>query len=540
MAETLDLKIVDAWKEALARWHSPSVPYVIAPETAEKVASLGELGRALQQEVAFMHYPDFQTYMNLEKIAETFPDDPVRGAQAVATHEVGHRYCPYDTVTSIVLKHTIRKELEGKKLPYNADYASNTILNLFTDMCINTRLARNGEDDIVWAYSQISNAPEKADSKLWKVYAKSMELAWKQPLLPETVELSEQESHAAQQIADIFSGNFFDKSKWKVNVRKYAQIIHSFLEEEQKDQGASMDNSAENIPSELDEKTQQELAKKLAEIGSNGLPTNPRGLQEFQEIMVGYGQGDKKKASIVFYDRLSDAYTVMFATKPFGRSRVNPFQPIKWTPSMPLDRLDVDYSVQAGGRIIPGVNTYSWNTREREAHGGVEEVVPDLDLYLDSSGSMPNPLEWISLPVLASFVVAKKAHRKGAYLRSTNFSGNTQCTTQEWTQNLPSIFENLVIYYGGGTDFPAGKLVEGERPRQVLIITDTFLGNETETADAVQKSRHKNKSNRVTIYAVHPVDRADYLRSAGAEVIPGTTTDIFKKVIGKADEVYAR
>ena len=35
-------------------------------------------------------------------------------------------------------------------------------------------------------------------------------------------------------------------------------------------------------------------------------------------------------------------------------------------------------------------------------------------------------------------------------------------------------------------------------------------------------------------------DHGNYLRGAGAEVIQGTTTDVFKRVIGKADEVYTK
>jgi len=359
-------------------------------------------------------------------------------------------------------------------------------------------------------------------------------------ILPEDTKLSEEQSRASQEIADLFKEDFFNKARWKGNIKKFTRNIIPFLEEESKDKSTTLDDNASNLPKTLDEKTAQELAKRLSEIGSNGLPTNPSGLKEFKEIMAGYGQGDPKKASIAFYDRLSDSYDVRFATRPFGRPRVNPFQPVKWTPSMDVSKLDVDYSVQVGGRIIPGVNTYSWNTRRRKAFGGLEEVVPNMDLYLDSSGSMPNPIEQISLPVLAGFVVAKKAHRRGASIRSTNFSGQGQYKTQESTRDLDKIFENLVIHYNGGTVFPTDALLEGRDPRQVLVITDTFVANEQDSSQAIKDLRKRHKGNKVAIYALHPVANSEYLRSAGSEVIHGTTTDIFKRVIGKADEVYKK
>lgn len=538
MKETLEIKTDEAWKTALTSWNSPYVPYVIAPRTIEEINLLGEVGSALQNELAFMKYPEFQTYLNIEKIIKTFPKNPVKGVQTISKHELGHRFCPYDTITSIVLKHFAKKELEGEELPYNPESASNLILNLFTDMCINTTLMKRGDKDILWAYQQLSK--DKKDSKLWRVYGKSMELTWKKPLLPEDTELNDEESEAAQELAALFKRDFFDRSKWPDNIKTYARIISQFLEDEQKDGKAALDNAAGNIPQEIDEKTAQELARRLAEIGSDGLPTNPSGLKEFKEIMAGFGQGDPLKASITFYDLLSDSYNVRFATRPFGRPRVNPFQPVKWAPSMGAEKLDINYSAQVGGKIIPGVNTYTWKTRKRETSGGLEEIVPDLDLYLDSSGSTPNPLEEISLLVLAGFVVAKKAHRKGASIRATVFSGKGQSETREATRDLYAVFEKLVIYYNGGTYFPTEKLLENQKPKQALIITDTYLFNEQETAEAIIKYKQKNPNNKVTVYGIDSGNHGEDLQKAGAEVIRGTTTDIFKRAIGKADEVYVK
>ena len=59
-----------------------------------------------------------------------------------------------------------------------------------------------------------------------------------------------------------------------------------------------------------------------------------------------------------------------------------------------------------------------------------------------------------------------------------------------------------------------------------------------ETADAISALRSKNKHNRISVYAMHSVAEGDILKQAGADVIYGTSTDIFKKVIGKAGEIY--
>jgi hypothetical protein len=535
-AKTEQEIVRDGWQSALHGWNNPSVPYVIAPRNANERRNLGKIGAALEGEFAFMQYPGFQTYMNLEKIVDSLSDNPERGTRAIAKHEVGHRFCPYDIVTNIILKHNIEKALRGQQIPYSEKAASHAILNLASDMCINTNLVRRGDQDLPWTYQRLSI--DKKKSKLWRVYGKSMELAWDKPILPEDTKLKREEQEAAENLARLFERDFFDRDRWPELFSQYARTISPFLENEREDKSTQLSDIAGNIQETLDEQTKQEVAKRLARIGSDGLPTNSEGMKDFKDIMAGLGHGDPTQASISFYDMLSDSYDVAFAKRPFGRPRVNPFQPIKWHASRGVDQLDVDYSAQVGGRIIPSVNAYAWRTRRRERHGGFEEIVPNLDLYLDSSGSMVNPIEQISLPVLAGFVASKKANRKGALCRSTNFSGGGQCTTQDWTNNLQDVFRNLVIHYNGGTHFPVDVMLEGRNPRQVIIMTDTFVANSNDFADAVREVKSRHEGNGVTVYASHPVSDANYLRESGAEIIDGTTTDMFKRVIGKAGEVY--
>src|SRR3989338_5451357 len=282
---TLDIKIDDAWKHGLQSWNAPSIPYVITQKTSEEIKQLGEIGDALNGQLAFMKYPEFQTYMNLEKIVAQFPADPQRAAKAISSHEIGHRFCPYDIVTSIILSHAITKALQGQKLPYDAKNAAGNILNLFSDMCINTRLTRSGNEDLAWTYQELSKDRSKKKSKLWHVYGRSMELAWSKEILPKNTRMSDEEKKAAQELARLFQQAYFDKAKWKENSANYAKIISKFLEDEKQDGKGGFDNTpGNNIPKDIDDKIAQELAKRVAQIGSDGLPQNPQSLKEFQEI----------------------------------------------------------------------------------------------------------------------------------------------------------------------------------------------------------------------------------------------------------------
>ena len=94
-----------------------------------------------------------------------------------------------------------------------------------------------------------------------------------------------------------------------------------------------------------------------------------------------------------------------------------------------------------------------------------------------------------------------------------------------------------MVHYNGGTVLPIERLLEGET-KHVVIITDTYLANKEETAEAINKLIKKDKKNRVTIYATSSQIDKNYLEKAGARVIKDTSTNIFKKVIGDANEIY--
>ena len=531
MKNALEKRIEELWKTALASWYHPAIPDATVAKNAEEIATLDPLtGGALTNNLAFMELRDFRTYANLEKITKVFHEDPERGLKAVFKHEQGHRFCPYDVITMMIMFNSVKKGLEDMSMtPYkksSLNSSAQLVLNLFADMTVNTTLARKNDKDIVWAYQQIIKGEE--NSKFWRVYGRSMELAWSKKLLPDAVVLDQDESDAAQSLADLFKEDVLDKRSWKNKSREYARTISKFLEGEQKQGKPCFDDITSNMPQKPGKELLGDIAKRFAK------PNDASGFDEFKDLTAGVGKGDAKYASKAFYEALARAYDVEFTPKPEARTKQSPFQPEKWQPSMGADRLDIDYSTQIAGKLIPGVTTYTWKHRKRERKNGLEDVIPDVDIYLDGSGSTQNPLEKLSLFALTVFVVARKAHKKGAKIRITIFSGDGQYDTQEWTRDLNAIYEKAIIYYGSGTSFPTHQLLRDTKQKHVIIITDAALDNKEQAAAAVSEVLKRSKSNKVTVYAITIADSADYLKKVGADIIQGTTTDIFRKVIGKS------
>jgi hypothetical protein len=104
----------------------------------------------------------------------------------------------------------------------------------------------------------------------------------------------------------------------------------------------------------------------------------------------------------------------------------------------------------------------------------------DLDLYVDSSGSMPNPQHMTSYPALAGAILCLSALRAGAHVQATLWSGKAQFTsTNGFVRGQEGILRVLTGYFGGATAFPIHVLRDtyatrkpNARPAHILVISD--------------------------------------------------------------------
>jgi len=129
--------------------------------------------------------------------------------------------------------------------------------------------------------------------------------------------------------------------------------------------------------------------------------------------------------------------------------------------------------------IIPGLTTVQrvWGTTE----GSQPKREPlDLDLYIDSSGSMPNPQVNVSYLSLAGAIISLSALRAGGRVQATLWSGARQfLTTGGFITDPHRILEIITGYFGGATTFPIHILRDTfaqrtpvDRPVHILHISD--------------------------------------------------------------------
>ena len=153
-----------------------------------------------------------------------------------------------------------------------------------------------------------------------------------------------------------------------------------------------------------------------------------------------------------------------------------------WDAGDDLAELDWSATLQAGAEIVPGVTTRRRSYLDDEPTPADASI--ELDLYVDSSGSMPATRRE-SPAVLAGKIHAQSVLRGGGRVRVTSFSGQGQVAGGDrFTRDPGRIIGDLAWYFGGGTTFPLDLLERRYAPlapprdevrRHLVVLSDDGL-----------------------------------------------------------------
>jgi hypothetical protein len=219
------------------------------------------------------------------------------------------------------------------------------------------------------------------------------------------------------------------------------------------------------------------------ESGGDSTPGHGQTREPFQfgELLraAGVDLSDHEMA-IRYYREQARPHLIPFPSRRFPESRDPLPEGLEpWDIGQPLDAADWLQSVLQSPSVIPGMTTVQriWGTTE--GHHPRRQPL-DLDLYVDSSGSMANPQQRISYPALAGAIVCLSALRAGAQVQVTLWSGNRQAlSTAGFVRNEHDILAVLTGYFGGGTAFPIHTLRDtyatrglDARPVHLMAISD--------------------------------------------------------------------
>jgi len=424
-------------------------------------------------------------------------------AVEVLAHEIGHHVLAPATLTD----HGRMIARMRWALP-TVEHHAPMVANLYTDILINDRLQRSAGLKLAAVYRVLGERGGGGDA-VWALYTRIYEILWSLPRGSlgggATDDRLEGDAWLGTRLVRSYARDWLDGSgrfaalllPHLLEDTKSAKLVEKLLDT--RDAGAGGD------PAGLVEEDVEERAgavhpaqdPALSGVDDDEGEAKRREPTEVARPAVGRGQarepfqfGELLRASgviisdhdaaVKYYRERAAPFLIPFPTRRSPQSTDPLPEGLEpWDVGDALDAADWLQSVLLSPHVVPGMTTVQrvWGTAE-----GTEPArIPlDLDLYVDSSGSMPNPQQLTSFPALAGAILCMSALRAGARVQATLWSGKHQCsTTRGFVRDSTEVLDVLTGYFGGGTQFPIHVLREtyaargpAARAVHILVISD--------------------------------------------------------------------
>lgn len=486
-----------AWPPALAAWsrftrlRSPQLCL-----TADEARQAGLTGS-----FAMIRLVDQSVVVSLPAVVEAGVEPY---AVEVLAHEIGHHVLAPATLTD----HARTLARMRRALP-TVEAEAPMIANLYTDLLINDRLQRAAGLRMADVYRALARRGG-AGGAVWAVYTRIYEILWSL----ERGALGGGATDDAQE-GDAMLGARLVRSfarDWLEGAGRFAALLLPYLLNDKTSRpliGRLLDTrhagrggdpagltgvdpgevngvlhpaedpalTGEEVPSAGDD-TSAPPREIAAHAPASGQAREPF---QFGEILRASGlEINDHEAAVRYYRERAQPHLVPFPTRRLPASTDPLPEGLEpWEIGDALDAADWIQSVLQSPYVVPGMTTVQrvWGTSEG-AEPAREPL--DLDLYVDCSGSMPNPQHLVSYPTLAGAILALSALRAGARVQATLWSGTHEvASTPGFVRDERAILRVLTGYFGGGTAFPIHVLREtyssrtlSDRPVHLLVISD--------------------------------------------------------------------
>ena len=484
-----------AWPAALAAWSR----FTRLHEPILCESSVAAAAEGLQGAFAMIRLADKNVVIDLAAIEQLDLDDH---AEVILAHEIGHHVlAPASAADSFRLIARLRPAL-----PTFERHAP-MVANLYTDLLINDRLQRQAGLDIAGVYERMNAREAGTRSRLWTLYMGIYEALWglaKGSLGgPSGDPAMEGDAWLGARLIRVYARD------WLYAAGRFAALALPYLAEDAEKDAALRrlhDTRSAAVgaePSggqtiEADERegiihpardplvTGEEASHADAPAPPDIAPGRPGSGQarepfEYGEILRAAGlQLTDEQIAIRYYRERALPLLVPFPAQVAPASEEPQLEGLEpWALGDSLDEIDWLQTVAQSPSVIPGVTTVR-RVYGREPGAARKPEPIDLDLYVDSSGSMPDPRRHTSFLTLAGAVIALSALKAGARVQATLWSGKAQwMATQGFVRDETAILDILVGYFGGATAFPIHSLRDTfatrtprDRPVHILLISD--------------------------------------------------------------------
>jgi hypothetical protein len=490
----------EAWPDALRAWGTSTRvhPPRLHVEPVDGVPSF-----------AWYDSRAVEVHIDLAQVRRLGLDDhPV----AVLAHEIGHHVlAPGDRRTGVRIAARVRAGLVDR------DALVPVVANLWNDLLVNDRLQRSGRADLVGVWHALGTPSDP----LMALVLRACEVLWEQPRGSLAGTAARVDEAAALLCARLVRAYADDPVG---GAGGFAALVRTSLSDDDLDGAAPQvrlvvcGDEAHGLPHgvaadpglgatvlhpSLDARVVGEdvgvsvLGEEAPPAVADASATGTAGASlgnvllppDLHALLSALGETTSlEDVAVAWYREHAAPHLVPF--------------PVRRTPAVPDPLLggldtwelgddlgDVDWTgtVTASPVVVPGLTTRRRAVLDDEVQDRIDRPV-DLDLYLDSSGSMPDPkrFSWVAL---AGAVLALSALRAGARVQATTWSGPGQVAgTDGFVRDPDRVLRAVVAYFGGGTAFPRALLeatflgLDGERPTatgptHVAVVSDTGVSS---------------------------------------------------------------
>jgi hypothetical protein len=474
-----------AWREAQQVW-DVNVTLSLPRPTDQTDRAKGQA-----DELAYIDLETRQVVVNLAQLERM---EALESLTAVLAHELGH-HVKYPHTLALAASLIL---LEKRLIPG----LQQSLTNLFFDLLVNEHVGRTRHQELCAVYRgfQKQLKPKQKMSPVFCFYLAVYEELWNlEPgaLLPGD-QLPELERHypGFRSDAKVFAQTFYGVAGIHRQFVYFCARIIRYIEDPTKFVYVSPfgkdapSPDADDFDAAVRGLHSGDVEDALLEAKDNGW-LRDGGLKDEQdddplvtidkisEHLPGTGGGEFKLALVSkHYKRLVDQHIIK---PPPGSPTPEPTLPSvleDWEWGDSPKTIDWTASVLARGPVA-GVSPLR-RALLPDDPSPVENEFPAVEIYLDTSGSMPNPQSQLNVMTLAAQILCASCLRKGGKVRGAIYS-HGPVKTCDWIYDEERARRFFLHYVGGGTDYPFKLLRKwAEETRDVIrvIISDSdFLSN---------------------------------------------------------------
>jgi hypothetical protein len=465
-----------AWDAARKRWAQPVL--LGAPRDDREVA------------LARIDLSTRRVDVNLGAIAELGIEHTL---EAILAHEVGHhlRY-PGDLVTAA------RFALLERSI---VAFEGFSCVNLFTDLMINERLGRELSRELADVYRALARTRKSPADDLFHFYVAIYEELWQLPrgeLMDRDRSAFERRHPRYRADAHLLAQDLFHLGPdvfvqfvffLSVALRYVVPGVEKALE------SLACACAAHPTPEDwaralvLDPRERRALERARAEGWlSPDEVDRAMGERSFERrVMALPGQGTAEAEAVpeimaAWYRQQAERYLVRPPPQRRLGEAVVPTTLEDWEPGDPLVNVDWSATLRARGPALGAAQPLVRESIADEEGLELPRWQPRMEIYLDVSGSMPDPRRTRNAMTLAAQILATGTLKSGGWVRALLYS-HEHVRYWTWCRSAVEISRFLMHYVGGGTQFPFAVLRESidacraDPPIRVVISDHDFDHN---------------------------------------------------------------